>query len=68
MLTVCAPSLICANVYASLSQGGSCASFSTACMGKLLLMLIQVDFSAAHLEASENISLEVNECVKVSRM
>ena len=68
MLVVCAPFLICANVNASLSLCDSCASFYTACMSKLLFMLIQVDFSAAHLEASENISLEVNECVTVSRM
>lgn len=30
-------------------------------------MLIQVDFSAAHRETSENPSFEVNECVRVSR-
>lgn len=59
--------LICANVNASLSQCDSCASFYAVCMSKLLFMLIQVDFSAAHQETSENISFEVNECVRVSR-
>lgn len=29
-------------------------------------MLIQVDFSAAHRETSENTSFEVNECLRVS--
>lgn len=68
MLIVCAASPICADINVSLSWYDSCAFFYTACMLKILFKLMQVDFSAVHLEASENIPLEVNECVRGSRM